>query len=354
MRGLDRYIGWTVLSATLLVLAILVGLDGIALFIDEADDISETYGFLQVALYVGLSLPGTVYEYIPFAALIGCMLGLGQLATTSELVVMRAAGVSVGRLTWLAMKPALLIAAMGFALGEYMAPATDQMAETRRALAQNPGESFGGRHGVWNREGNTFLHFNAVEAKGGLVHGITLLQMDDKLRMQSSLRARFATYHGDYWTMENVVQTTFRSWETVREESATLRWDTGITPQLLAMVVVEPSQLTLGDLYRYSRYLQQQGLESEDYQLALWRKLLQPLAVAALVLVAISFIFGPLRDGTMGFRIFAGVIVGIVFRTSQDLLGPASMVFGFSPLYAALAPILLCMGAGLILLARTR
>ncbi len=56
----------------------------------------------------------------------------------------------------------------------------------------------------------------------------------------------------------------------------------------------------------------------------------------------------------MGFRIFAGVIVGIVFRTSQDLMGPASLVFGFSPLYAALLPISICMLVGLLLLRRTR
>ncbi|KZX60355.1 LPS export ABC transporter permease LptG [Halioglobus sp. HI00S01] len=353
MRQLDRYIGKTVLMSILLVLVVIVGLDGIAAFIDESEDVSETYTFGKVALYVLLTLPGSCYEFIPFAALIGCMLGLGQLATSSELVVMRAAGVSIGRLTWLALKPALVIALVGFVLGEFMAPRTDQMAETQRALAQNPGESFSGRHGVWNREGNTFFHFNAVEPQG-IVHGITLLQMDDRNQLQSSLRARQAVYQGTHWVMEDVVQTNFSSWQTSREEHVSLRWDTGITPELLSLVIVEPGQLPLADLYRYSRYLQQQGLEPDDYQLALWRKLFQPLAVSALVLIAISFIFGPLREGTMGFRIFAGVIVGIVFRTSQDLLGPASMVFGFPPIYAALGPIILCMLAGILLLMRAR
>jgi len=74
----------------------------------------------------------------------------------------------------------------------------------------------------------------------------------------------------------------------------------------------------------------------------------------ALVLVAVSFIFGPLRDGTLGFRIFAGVLVGIAFRTSQDLLGPASLVFGFAPVYAALLPLLGCMLGGLLLLWRAQ
>jgi lipopolysaccharide export system permease protein len=253
----------------------------------------------------------------------------------------------------MSLKPALLVAIGGFLLGEYVAPHTDLMAETRRAMAQNPGESFSGRHGIWNREGNTFLHFNAVESEG-VVHGITLLQLDPSQQMQSALRARRGVFHGTYWTMEEVVRTNFSSWGTTRDTLETLRWDTGITPELLSLEVVEPEQLTLVDLYRYSRYLQQQGLDSDDYQLAMWRKLLQPAATAGLVLIAISFIFGPLREGTMGFRIFAGVLVAIVFRTSQDFLGPASMVFGFPPVYAALAPIAFCLAAGFLLLSRTR
>lgn len=353
MRKLDRYIGWTVFTAIGLVLVIIVGLDAVAAFIDESEDVSATYTFGEAALYVFLTLPGRLYEFIPFAALIGCLLGLGQLASSSELVVMRAAGVSTGRLVWVAMKPALLIAVLGFVLGEYLAPRAEQLAQSGRAMAQNPGESFSGRHGIWNREGDTFLHFNALQPEG-VVHGITLLQFDDKQRLLSSLQARSATFEGDHWVMEQVQQTYLSSWETTREARETLRWDTGITPQLLTLVVVEPGQLPLADLYRYSHYLQQQGLDSDDYQLAMWRKLLQPVAIGSLVLVAISFIFGPLREGTMGFRIFAGVLVGIVFRTSQDLLGPASLVFGFSPIYAALAPIVVCLLAGLFLLSKAR
>lgn len=353
MQRLDRHVGWTVFAAIVLVLAIIVGLDAIAAFIDEADDISESYTFTRVGMYILLTLPGRLYEFVPFAALIGCMLGLGQLATSSELVVMRAAGVSIGRLVWIAMKPALLIALLGFAVGELVAPRTEQLAETNRAMAQNPGESFGGRHGIWNREGNTFLHFNALESDG-VVHGITMLEFDQDLVMEYALRARRATFEGDYWTMEEVVMTRLSSWQATRETHQTMRWDTGITPELLTVMTVQPEYLPIPDLYRYSRYLQSQGLDSEDYQLALWRKVLQPAAIGALVLVAISFIFGPLREGTMGFRIFAGVIVGIVFRTSQDLLGPASLVFGFAPVYAALVPILLCAVAGLLLLARAR
>jgi lipopolysaccharide export system permease protein len=79
---------------------------------------------------------------------------------------------------------------------------------------------------------------------------------------------------------------------------------------------------------------------------------LQPFTIVSLVLIAISFVFGPLRQVTMGYRIFAGVIVGLVFRTLQDLLGPASVVFGFSPFLAVVLPAIICSLIGLWLLRR--
>ncbi len=353
MRRLDLYVGKVVLGSIAAVLLVIVGLDAIGAFIEELEDLSDSYTFAEVIGYTALRLPGRVYEFTPFAALIGCLIGLGQLAGSCELVVMRAAGVSIGRLVWITMKPALLVALLGFAIGEYVAPHTDQIAETRRALAQNPGQTYAGKHGLWRREGNTFLHFNAVEP-GGVVYGMTLLKFDERLELRSALWASQARFQGDHWMMEQVERTDFANWQTRRSEQLNMRWDTGITPELLTMEIVEPSQLSLQDLRRHSRYLAMQGLDFDDYSLALWNKLLHPVAVGSLVLVAISFIFGPLREGNLGFRIFIGVIVGIAFRTSQDLMGPASLVFGFPPLYAALAPILLCVIAGLALLRRAR
>ena len=98
--------------------------------------------------------------------------------------------------------------------------------------------------------------------------------------------------------------------------------------------------------------MQAQGLNSNKYELGFWRKLLQPLATVGLVFVAISFIFGPLRESTMGMRVVTGLVIGIIFKFLHDLLSPASMVFGFEPVIAILAPIILCFLVGYILLRR--
>ncbi|MBM70139.1 MAG: LPS export ABC transporter permease LptG [Haliea sp.] len=353
MRLLDWYIGRTLLASIFLVLLVIVGIDVVSVFIDESGNLSETYTFLEVSRYVLLTIPGRLYEFIPSAALIGSLVGLGQLATASELTVMRGAGVSIARLVVVVMKYALLVALAGFTLGEVVAPPAEQLAESRRALAQSAPGGLAGRYGIWNREGDSYLYFNAVESETSL-RGVLLVQLDERRRMVSSLAAPRARFAGDHWVLEDVVKTDFSSWATTRTRAETLRWDTGITPQLLTMEVVSPERLPLIDLQRYSLYLQQQGLDADDFELAMWRKLLQPASIAGLVLVAIAFIFGPLRDGTLGLRIFAGVLVGVTFQIGEDLLGPASLVFGFPPLYAALAPVLLCIGAGVVLLLRTR
>ena len=102
-------------------------------------------------------------------------------------------------------------------------------------------------------------------------------------------------------------------------------WRVELTPQLVGTLITEPDALSISGLWQYARFLGGQGLDNGPYWLAFWGKVLQPLITASLVILAISFIFGPLRSVTLGQRIFTGVLVGFVFRIIQDLLGPASL-----------------------------
>ncbi|GIR90509.1 MAG: hypothetical protein CM15mP89_5140 [Gammaproteobacteria bacterium] len=119
MGKFDLYVGRSVLLATLGVLLLLVGLDALTSIVDETDDMRDGYSFLDILIYVGYTLPRRVHEFVPFAALIGALIGLGRLAASSELVVIRAAGVSMFSMATMVLKPALLMAAVGFAVGEF-------------------------------------------------------------------------------------------------------------------------------------------------------------------------------------------------------------------------------------------
>src|SRR5690606_6544588 len=186
----------------------------------------------------------------------------------------------------------------------------------------------------------------------GVLLGVTRYRFDEQRHMLSASFARRAEHRSDHWQLQSVSTTFFREGSTEVVKSPEERWDIELSPQLLSTVVMEPESLSVTGLWQYIHYLGEQGLNNARYWLAFWNKVLQPLVTAALVLMAISFIFGPLRSVTLGQRVFTGVLVGFVFRIAQDLLGPSSLVFGFSPLLAVLVPTGICAVAGLWLLRR--
>lgn len=350
MRKLDRYISRNVLGATLTVLLILVVLEALFSFLGQLDDVRGNYHSLDALIYTLLMIPKKLYELIPVSALVGCLVGLGSMAANSELVVIRAAGVSLWRILGAVMKPATVMVIAGLLLGEYLAPMTEQVAETRKAIARSADGSYTGE-GFWHREGHEFMYINAVEPNG-VLYGVSRYVFDDDMQLQGSSFAQRGIYQGDHWLLENVATMRREGDQFVTEQSLMEPWDTSLTTTLLKVVVVKPESLPVSGLLTYTDYLAAQGLDAGEYDLALWTKLLQPLSILSLVLVGISFVFGPLRSVSMGFRIFSGVITGIVFMIVQNLMGPSSLVFGFPPVIAVLTPIVVCLLAGALLLRR--
>ena len=353
MRNLNRYIASSVLGSVFVVILVIVSLLAVSELVEQLEELKGGYGTREAMLYVVYKLPGMVYEYMPFSVLVGCLVGLGMLASSSELVVMRAAGVSVIQITLAVFKPVLMLIILNALLGDYVTPLTDQFADSNRAIAQGDSRALESRHGLWSKDGSEYMHFNAVQSNGRL-YGVTRYKFDDQRRLVSSSFAETALYQGGFWREENVRVTNFHNDSTEVEAYAGREWVTKLSPDLLSVLVLEPEELSTRSLYSYSNYLGQQELDNKHYRLAFWKKVLQPLATLSLVLIAISFVFGPLREVTMGFRIFTGVIVGIVFQTSQDILGPSSVVYGFPPLVAVSLPIAICVVVGLVLLRRAK
>ncbi|WJM98427.1 LPS export ABC transporter permease LptG [Pseudomonas defluvii] len=351
MVKLDRYIGKSVFLAIIAVLGIILGLASLFAYIDEMSDISNTYTLMDAANFVLLTAPRRLYDMLPMAALIGCLIGLGSLASSSELTIMRAAGVSIGRIVWAVMKPMLVLMLVGVLIGEYLAPVTENKAQAERSLAQGGGEAQSSKRGMWHRQGDEFVHINSVQPNG-LLYGVTRYRFDSERRMLTSSFARKAQYQNDHWLLSGVTTTHFRGDSTEVLKSPEERWDVAVTPELLNTVVVAPDSLSISGLWDYIHYLSDQGLNNARYWLAFWTKVMQPIVTAALVLMAVSFIFGPLRSVTLGQRVFTGVLVGFTFRIAQDLLGPSSQVFGFPPLLAVLIPAGICTLTGVWLLRR--
>ncbi len=353
MRRIDRYIVSNVAAAMLLVMAIVLSLDFMFAFIGEMDSLKGNYQIFEAFIYVVTTLPRRIYDYLPLAAFMGCLVGLGAMAKNSELVVLRAAGVSTSRIVVSAMKPALVVVLLSFLIGEYVAPLTERIAQSQKAIQRGASENVVVHSGLWHREGRVFMHFNAVEPNG-VLHGVSMQFYNDKKELVKSRFATRAIYQRERWQLEKVVETHFSKDKISSQTYPTMMWETELSPSVLSVLILKPDDLSITGLYTYSNYLKEQDLNASEYMMAFWKKVLQPLTTGVLVLVAISFVFGPLRSVTMGFRVFSGVIVGLIFKYAQDLLGPSSLVFGFNPIYATLIPVTVCFLVGVFLLRRAR
>lgn len=354
MNRLDLYITRHVLGAIFIVTLVIVGLDMLFALVDQLPDLKKDYQIKQAAYFVAMTGPRRLYEHLPLCSLIGCLLGLGALASSSELTVMRAAGISTARIIGAVMKPVLAIIVAALLLGEYVVPKSEQEAQSFRTIATSAnGKSSAAslQKGLWHREGTTFLNVKAVTPEGE-IYGVTRYRFNDQWQLESAGIARRGYPVADGWQLEELRETHFKGERTEVVEKTDEHWVSGLTPELLSTLIMEPGNLSIQGLSAYTGYLDEQGLAAEDYQVAFWGKMLMPLAIMGLVLVAVSFIFGPLRSVTVGQRLIAGVVVGLLFKLAQDLLGPAATVYGLSPLLAVMLPILVSFVAGGLLLRR--
>lgn len=350
---LTSYIIKQISLAIFIVLLVIMSLTILAALIDELGELKNNYTFIEAVRYVLLTAPSNIAPILPFAVLIGCLLAMGNLANNSELVIMFGAGLSRFHLFMIAVIPALVFSILGFLISEYVAPHTERLGNSfqAQALGKNNTKKF--EKGFWHREGNQFIHASAIDPNGDLI-GLHIYEFDDNRQLLASRYAKKAHFIDNvtpaYWRLSEVKTSLLKESSIKAYEQVEENWYGKLSPEELDALGVSPENLSLVGLWQYSRYLKAQNVSAALYELAFWKKALQPLAILSLLTVAMVFIFGSLREVTMGYRIFIGVLVGIIFRTSQEILAPMSMVMGFSPIIAVLLPILLCFFVGFLVM----
>ena len=344
MKKIDRYINNQVLLAMAVVLFVLAGLDFVFTLVDEVGETEGTYGFMDAIRYVMFVFPRHIYELLPMTALIGALIGLGILASSNELVVLQASGVKVMRIVWAVMKPAILVMAFGLFLGEYIAPRLELQGELDRALARGEQVALS-RNGYWQRDSNEFMHFNAIDPEG-VLHGVSIYRFDGQ-QLAGITTAETALYddsqEGGYWVLQNGTELDFAGTGISLEGDSFAflekSWPVDLTPDLLKVLIIDPDKMSISDLFQYAprhRYRPSRSC----------------LTTAALVIVAVAFIFGPLRSATMGSKVFTAICFGILFYLMQNLLSTVSLVYQLNPLIAVTVPIVFCLMIGLTLLKR--
>ncbi|WP_392432454.1 LPS export ABC transporter permease LptG [Yersinia sp. HM-2024] len=352
---LDRYIGRTILNTILMTLFMLVSLSGIIKFVDQLRKVGQgDYSAASAGMYTLLSIPKDIEIFFPMAALLGALLGLGTLATRSELVVMQASGFTRMQIAASVMKTAIPLVLLTMAIGEWVAPQGEQMARNFRAQQMYGGSLLSTQSGLWAKDGSDFIYIQRVSGDKELT-GVNIYHFDKQDRLLSVRYAATATFEDNLWRLSQVDESDLSNPNKVTgTQTLTGEWKTNLTPEKLGVVAMNPDSLSISGLHDYSKYLRQSGQESSRYELNMWGKIFAPFSVAVMMLMALSFIFGPLRSVPMGVRVVTGIFFGFVFYVLDQIFGPLSLVYNIPPVIGALLPSILFLLISVYLLLKRR
>ena len=356
MNTLDRYIGKSILGAIFATLLTLVGLSAIIKFVEQFRSVgSGTYDIWQAVAYTVLTMPKDVETFFPMAALLGSLIALGNLASRSELVVMQASGFSRFKIGLAVMKTALPLVLLTMALGEWGIPQTEQFARDMRARAVSGGSMMSVKNSVWAKDGNNFVFVRRITDDAQL-DDVYIYTFDDNRNLTQLKHANQASYLADEhkWQLRQVSDSKLSSEQIDTTNRLTEDWPTGLTPDKLGAVSLRPTSLSISGLYSYIAFLKDTGQDASRFELTFWRKLLQPLTVGVMMMLALSFIFGSLRSVTAGARIVTGICFGFLFYVVNEIFGQMSVVYNAPAFLGALMPSLLFITIIWWLLSRKR
>ncbi len=351
----DRYLGRTVLAASGMALLALLAIDLFFAFVRELQDVGQGhYGTGDALIYLALTVPGRAVRLFPMSVLLGTLLGLGHLAAGNELTALRTAGLSRLRIMMGVLATVALLALGALVVQEWVAPAADRLAQRLRAEARQEQVAHVHRGGYWIREGTRFIHLAQVTPDGRVL-GVTIHELPDHVRIERTLRAREAVYHGESgWMLHDVTETIYREQRLVVSRRSEMAWPSLIDPELLDLTVRRPEQLSNRELARYIDYMKANRLEARRYELAYWRRLTAPVSSLVMVFLAMPFVFATQRIASQGVRVVIGILAGLAFYLVDQTLSHMGEVFALPPLLGALAPSVLFLIAGIVGMARTR
>jgi lipopolysaccharide export system permease protein len=344
MKLINRYIGVSIVKATLVAMLLLLSLETFFAFVNEIRYVGTgDYTIADALTYLIFQMPQRLYQMFPMSALLGSIMGLGILASNSELVALRAAGIGYRQIMKAVFQVGFLMAVLVWISGEFLAPLTDRIAQNQRAFALSGGQALMTDQGTWMRDGRDFVHVSSLHVNGFL-EGVTRYQFDESLRLKKAIYAAQAERKRDHWILYNVRETEISDEGLSTRRAPQERWYSSLDPEVLRVVGMKYlDRLSLVGLIKAIEYRQANGLEVGAYQYALWDKCVQPFVVLVMILLGISAIFGPLRNANFSLRMLSGILMGFAFFILNASFGPLSVLYGIPPFLAVMIPSMLVL-----------
>jgi lipopolysaccharide export system permease protein len=344
MRIYRRYLAREVSGAIILVLTGFLALFGFFDTITEVKNVGVgNYQLHHAVAFVMLKMPGRIYELMPIAVLIGTLYALSTMARHSEITVFRVSGMSTGTLLASLFQVAVFCAVITFLIGEVVAPPAERAAQQLR-LSQK-GQTVGQdlRSGLWVKDERSFINVKVVLPDTRL-RGIRIYDFDDSAKLQSVTDAQEGSYIPPAsWRLSGVVRTDLQGDRADVIRLPDQEWHSALNPDILAVLMVAPERMSLLHLSAYAKHLAENSQKTQRYDIALWKKVIYPLAALVMVALALPFGYTHNRVSGVSLKIFSGVMIGVFFYMLNGLFSNLGAINSWSPVVSAIAPSALFM-----------
>ena len=341
---LDRYIARAVTSGCLMASFVMLSIFAFVDFVSQLNSVGTgDYGAFQAAVFVLLRLPQRLYELSPSILLLGGILSLGAMAANSELIVMRASGVSTMRITRSVLQTGFIIAILVALLGEYVVPSATRSAKTYRAQAMENKLIVGGTNDIWARDGNRYVNVKQILPDQQL-QNIYVYELDDNRQMSAMIYAEHAQYQNEEWVLDRIKRSDISDAGITTSFEKQLRLKRLILLELFSVLELESKDMSAVELLTYSRYLRENKLDDGEYKLAFWIKVFTPLTCLAMLMIAMPIVFATTpRSGGVGQRLMLALLIGIIYFVINRSINHLGLALNVAPILSASIPLILVM-----------
>jgi lipopolysaccharide export system permease protein len=351
LRTLERYLARLIYGAVGFVLLGFLALFAFFDLIKELGDLGNgDYQLQQVFAFVLLTVPGHAYELFPIAVLIGTLYVLAQLASNSEYTVMRGSGLSPARAALVLGKIGLAFVALTFVIGEWVAPYAEEAGQKvkLRAMSKLIGQDL--QSGLWFKDEGSFINVREARQANSL-SGVRIFEFDGNYRLRQMTVAERGEYRGHgLWMLLDVIQTQFTPEGPRTARMPEREWRSAVSPDMLDALIVKPERLSAWALHKYIQHLAGNRQKTELHEIALWKKLLYPLAALVMMALALPFAYMSARAGAVGLKVFLGIMLGIFFHMLNSLISHIGLLQNWSPFSAAAVPSAAFLAAAMLMM----
>jgi lipopolysaccharide export system permease protein len=278
---------------------------------------------------------------------------MGHLATTGQLIIFRVSGASILKITLLTLKNSIIFMFFFISIGEFLAPISSNLADIGKSNAMGGSSAAFNQDGFWIRDGNNFINVKK-NIDGELFSGITVIEVNSLNKIERVIKSENALFDGNSLDMSgseifSIDGSNFFDEISLKERNS---YDKSVSfdQDLIDSLAKEPKDLSTWTLIKQIRFLSDNKLRSGVFEVELYKRLIQPITLIAMILLAMLFIFGSTRDVTLGRKIFFGVALGLSFEMLSRVASAMALSFDFSPLLSSILPSIMVMFISIILL----